>query len=133
MCPAPGQGALAVEVRTGTVEATGSPLARALAALDHEPSRLAVTAERALLARLEAGCAAPVGAHGRLVDGALVLDAVVVRVDGSERLRRSGAADLASLATPGERLAAAARLGREIADGLLADGAGALAELGAAR
>jgi hydroxymethylbilane synthase len=133
MCPAPGQGALAVEVRTATLQAAGSPLARALAAVDHEPSRLAVTAERALLARLEAGCAAPVGAHGRLVDGELVLDAVVVRVDGSQRLGRTGVADLASLTTTAQRLAAAARLGWDVAEGLLADGAGTLADLGAAR
>lgn len=55
--PAPGQGALAVETRAG------DPLGDAVAeALDDLPSRLAVTAERALLAALETGCSAPVGA-----------------------------------------------------------------------
>ncbi|PKY74899.1 hydroxymethylbilane synthase [Actinomyces oris] len=63
MLPAPAQGALAVEARAGedSVE-----LARAVAALDDEPTRLAVTAERALMARLGAGCAAPVGAWAHL-------------------------------------------------------------------
>ena len=66
MLPAPAQGALAVEARTGedSVE-----LARAVAALDDEPTRLAVTAERALMARLGAGCAAPVGAWAHLRGG----------------------------------------------------------------
>src|SRR3712207_7001125 len=47
MAPAPGQGALAVEVRPDAVTDPTAPLARALAAVDHLPSRLAVTAERA--------------------------------------------------------------------------------------
>src|SRR5690606_11114699 len=62
--PAPGLGALAVETRS-----TGGPFADLLTDLDHLPTRLAVTAERALLAELEAGCAAPVGALARVHDG----------------------------------------------------------------
>jgi len=131
MAPAPGQGALAVEARTADVADAGSPLARALAALDHAPSRLAVTAERALLARLEAGCAAPVGTHARLEAHRLTLDAVVCRPDGTAQLRRA----LATPLLPGtaDRLQAAGRLGADLADVLLADGAGELAELGAVR
>ncbi|ASR55923.1 hydroxymethylbilane synthase [Cellulomonas sp. PSBB021] len=91
MLPAPGQGALAVEVRTADLDDPPTPvlaaLATALAALDHRPTRLAVAAERALLARLEAGCAAPVGALA-LVDGPrLELEAVVARTDGTRLLR----------------------------------------------
>ncbi|OLL12140.1 hydroxymethylbilane synthase [Actinomyces oris] len=63
MLPAPAQGALAVEARAGE---DCAELARAVAALDDEPTRLAVTAERALMARLGAGCAAPVGAWAYL-------------------------------------------------------------------
>ena len=66
MLPAPAQGALAVEARAGEDSAE---LARAVAALDDEPTRLAVTAERALMARLGAGCAAPVGAWAHLRGG----------------------------------------------------------------
>ena len=133
MSPAPGQGALAVEVRAGTVADADAPLARALAAVDHLPSRLAVTAERGLLARLEAGCAAPIGAHARLAGDVLRLEAVVCRIDGSAALRRTLEVDLGGLADPPARLGAAARLGADLAETLLADGAGALAELGALR
>jgi hydroxymethylbilane synthase len=136
MSPAPGQGALAVEVRADAVTDPGTPLARALAAVDHLPSRLAVTAERALLARLEAGCAAPIGAHARLDGDVLRLDVVVVRVDGSAQLRRSLAVELPAGDDPAQvpvRLAAAARLGVDAAEELLAGGAADLAELGAAR
>ena len=66
MLPAPAQGALAVEARAGE---DCAELARAVAALDDEPTRLAVTAERALMARLGAGCAAPVGAWAHLRGG----------------------------------------------------------------
>ena len=63
MLPAPAQGALAVEARAGECS---TALARAVAVLDDEPTRLAVMAERALMARLGAGCAAPVGAWAHL-------------------------------------------------------------------
>jgi hydroxymethylbilane synthase len=77
MTPAPGQGALAVEALAGpsrggaAAEPDGSldaqpALAAALDALDHASSRAAVTAERALLATLGAGCSAPVGALAHL-------------------------------------------------------------------
>ena len=58
MVPAPGQGALAVECRSDDVE-----LAELLATIDDQATRAAVTAERSLLAALEAGCSAPVGAY----------------------------------------------------------------------
>jgi hydroxymethylbilane synthase len=104
--PAPGQGALALECR-----AVDAGLATALAALDHPPTRLAVAAERALLARLGAGCAAPVGAYGRPEGGLLTLDAIVVADDGAPvRGSRTGPA-----ATPAD----AERLGRDLADELL--------------
>jgi hydroxymethylbilane synthase len=81
MLPAPGQGALAVECLDG------SPVAALLGVLDHAPTRAAVTAERALLAALEAGCSAPVGAlaepaamQGR--DGVLRLRAAVGESSG---------------------------------------------------
>ncbi|HTZ26075.1 MAG TPA: hydroxymethylbilane synthase, partial [Streptosporangiaceae bacterium] len=61
MVPSPGQGALAVECRADDAELTGL-----LATIDHQRSRAAVTAERGLLAALEAGCSAPVGAYAAL-------------------------------------------------------------------
>ena len=65
MLPAPGQGALAVEIRDLGLDAADSrsaALETALRSLDHAATRAAVTAERAVLAALQAGCAAPVGA-----------------------------------------------------------------------
>lgn len=127
VAPAPGQGALAVECRAGD-----AALVAGLGALDHLPSRLAVTAERALLAALEAGCAAPVGALGTLrADGVLVLDAVVCRPDGGARLARSAALPVAGLVGH-DAVATAAALGTRLAADLLAAGAADLAPLGPA-
>lgn len=77
MLPAPGQGALAVECRSddgATVEL--------LSALEHPPTRTCVAAERALLAELEAGCSAPVGALARLEGDQISLEAVVGTASG---------------------------------------------------
>jgi hydroxymethylbilane synthase len=128
MAPAPGQGALAVEVRADL--APGSALAAALRALDHRPTRLAVVAERALLGRLEAGCAAPIGAWATLADDGrtLRLDAVVARPDGTDSLRRGVTTTLGTDSADDAR-----RLGVELAEILLVDGAADLAALGAVR
>ncbi len=123
MAPAPGQGALAIEVRSHAPDVDG-PLAQALAALDHRPTRLAVTAERALLARLEAGCAAPIGAWAELTGSTLRLDAVVTRPDGTATLRRG-------MSLPAQTPDDARRLGTLLADELLQHGAAELAGLGA--
>lgn len=72
MLPAPGQGALAVECRADDVATRDL-----LAVLEHAPTRTCVTAERVLLAELEAGCSAPVGALARIEGDEIVLDAVV--------------------------------------------------------
>ncbi|MDH6182253.1 hydroxymethylbilane synthase [Microbacteriaceae bacterium SG_E_30_P1] len=71
---APGQGALAVEVRAGEE--------KLVAALDHKTSRVTAEAERRTLALLEAGCSAPVGAHAVIDDGLLFLSARVYGPDG---------------------------------------------------
>ena len=94
MLPAPAQGALALECRAGD---TG--LAELLAGFDDPDSRVAVTAERTLLAALEAGCSAPVGAIAEVVESIdddgrvfeeLSLRACVAAVDGSDVIRASG-------------------------------------------
>jgi hydroxymethylbilane synthase len=106
MVPSPGQGALAVECRADDAELTGL-----LATIDHQQSRAAVTAERGLLAALEAGCSAPVGAYAALSGTRLRLDAVVL---GEKMIvREHGEADATD----------AARLGRELAARMLALGA----------
>lgn len=123
MLPAPGQGALAVECRSR--DAAASVFADALRQYDHAPTRLAVTAERALLRRLEAGCTAPIGAHASILDGALTLEAVVCSEDGSRLLRRAQTTTL--LTTDG-----AAGLGIALAEELLGGGAAEIAGLSAA-
>lgn len=70
---APGQGALAVEVRAGDE--------KLVSALDHKPTRTIVEAERRTLALLEAGCSAPVAAHALIDDGMLFLSARVYGPD----------------------------------------------------
>ncbi|MBQ0973529.1 hydroxymethylbilane synthase [Streptomyces sp. RK31] len=118
--PAPGQGALAVETT-----ADNADLIAALAQLDDPLTRAAVTAERSLLAALEAGCSAPVGALADLLaDGQIVkemrLRGVVGTTDGST---------LVQLSTTGpvpETHEAATALGRELATEMLAQGAAGL-------
>lgn len=84
MTPAVGQGALGVEVRADDAEAL-----EFVSAIDHEASRVAVTAERALLERLGAGCMMPVGAHAMLIGGDMQIRAILGRENGirvSERM-----------------------------------------------
>jgi len=94
MLPAPAQGALALECRAGDED-----IARLLSTLEDSSSRATVKAERALLAALEAGCTAPVGAVAEVVesltdDGRVIeeisLRACAAALDGSEVLRASG-------------------------------------------
>ncbi len=114
--PAPGQGALAVECREDDAELR----ATLAAALDDADSRACVTAERVLLATLEAGCAAPVGALAEVamgeVDDELWVRAVALAPDGAVAIRRSASGPLGD----------PERLGRELAEEMLADGAAAL-------
>ena len=111
MLPAPGQGALAVECRAGDTD-----LAALLAQVDDRLSRAAVTAERAVLAGLAAGCSAPVGAYAAGTE-ILQLRAVVAALDGGSALRASATAPAAE----------AGRLGRDVAAELLRQGAAAYA------
>ncbi|MFI6261030.1 hydroxymethylbilane synthase [Micromonospora sp. NPDC051006] len=105
MLPAPAQGALAVECRIDDPD-----LVELLAVLDHAPSRAAVTAERALLATLEAGCSAPVAAFAEVAEGdagdEIYLRGAVISPDGSRDLRLSRTGTPADAAEIGKALAA---------------------------
>ncbi len=97
MCPAVGQGALAIEIREND-----SHLAAALASLDDPATHHAVRAERALLRRLGGGCQVPIAAHAHREDGQLRLRAVVASADGRTLLRsaaRGSSEDPESLGT----------------------------------
>jgi hydroxymethylbilane synthase len=107
MCPAAGQGALAIEIREGD-----RAMRDYLAFLDDSASRAATTCERALLSSLGGGCQVPIGAFADIRDGKLHLDSIVAAPDGSQLLRdsRDGA------------LEAPEKLGRDAGESLLARG-----------
>ncbi len=84
MCPAAGQGALAIEVRAG--DAT---IALHVRFLDNNDARVSTTCERALLKKLGGGCQVPIGAFAEIRDGRLHLQAVVADPDGTTVLRES--------------------------------------------
>jgi hydroxymethylbilane synthase len=111
MLPAPGQGALAVECSDSSAERVAL-----LAALDDPASRSAVTAERSVLAALQGGCSAPVGAYAShsAAAGTVHLRAAVFDRDGGGAVRAGGTAAAAD----------AAALGRQVATELLLRGAG---------
>ena len=116
--PAPGQGALAIECRVG--DAAFDLVRR----LDDEQTRAAVTAERAVLARLEGGCSAPIGVLAEVVEGEvgdeLWVRAAALSIDGALSVRLSATGSLTD----------AASVGVQLAEAMLADGA---AELESAR
>jgi hydroxymethylbilane synthase len=82
MCPAVGQGALAIETRDD-----GGAGQLFAAKLDHAATRACVTAERSLLATLEGGCQVPIGAYASLDGATLHLRAIVASPDGSRIIR----------------------------------------------
>jgi hydroxymethylbilane synthase len=112
MLPAVAQGALGIEVR-----AHDEAIAALLQPLDHPPTRLAVTAERAFLERIQGGCQVPVGAHAIVEGDTLHITGMIGdRAGHVVRGERSG---------PAEQAAA---LGAALADALLANGGRAMLE-----
>ncbi len=104
MCPAAGQGALAIETR-----GDGGTAWKLVQRLDHAESRAAVDAERALLAVLGGGCQVPIGAHARIEAGAVHLQAIVASPDGARVIR----GELAGI----DPLIVGAELGRRLLEG----------------
>ena len=105
MLPAPAQGALALECRADDLEVLAL-----LRLLEDPDSRLAVDAERAMLAALEAGCTAPVGALATVAEGddgfEIYLRGLVAAVDGTDAVRLSATGPTSEAAEVGRRLAA---------------------------
>ncbi len=120
--PAPGQGALALECRSLDTE-----LLRDLAVLDDPGTRAAITAERSVLATLEGGCTAPIGAMAEVAEGddglELWVRAVALSPDGTLSVRMSATGSVED----------AADLGARLARDMLADGAGELTDAPIAR
>ena len=127
---APAQGALAIEVRTAVFDDRegNAAILAALDAVEHAESRATATAERAVLNRLEAGCAAPIGAHAVITPGVIRLTAAVYAPDGSGTLTLTREADFATSAEH-EIIGTAGAVGSALADDLLEHGAADLAPL----
>ena len=111
MCPAAGQGALAIEIRAGDEKVRD-----AVRFLDDARARAETECERTLLATLGGGCQVPIGANARLDTGCLRLEAVVASPDGRAVLKESE-----SGADPG-------KLGQSVAERLLAAGGAQILE-----
>lgn len=115
ICPAVGQGALAIETLT-----TGKGF-DAAAPLDDPWTNMPVTAERAMLAELGGGCQVPIGAYGTLENTELFLTGAVFSPDGGEMIRYTATGDFSK----------PAELGRNVAQVLLSRGARALLDAAA--
>ena len=100
MCPAVGQGALAIETRAA------GPAFDACAALDHPATHAAVAAERGLLAALGGGCQVPIGAHATVDGGHLFLEAMVASPDGAELVRGTSEGAVGEAEMVGRKLGA---------------------------
>ncbi len=107
MCPAVGQGALAIETRDD-----GGSGFNAASRLEHAETRARVTAERAVLASLGGGCQAPMGAHAFIRGEELFVIALIVSPDGVQMVRKEKQGPVAE----------AAALGRSLGEELLAAG-----------
>jgi hydroxymethylbilane synthase len=104
MCPAVGQGALAIETRRE------GDAAHSCARLDDAATRLAVEAERAVLASLGGGCQVPIGAYGSIAGDRLDLVALVASPDGARLIRQNASGPAA------QRLRVGEELGRRLLD-----------------
>jgi hydroxymethylbilane synthase len=111
MCPAVGQGALAIEARAGFVLP---------AVLDHPESHIAVLAERGLLGALGGGCQVPIGAHATVAGGRVRLLGLVAAPDGSEVVRAEAEGPVSESEAIGRGLGAELldRGARKILDGV---------------
>ncbi len=114
MLPAPGQGALGIEVRVDDADA-----ASALARLSHSPTHASVHAERTLLAALHGGCLAPIAAHGIVVQHSIELTARVLSADGTVCLHEHMSMPL----DEANWRSSASELGHRLSDRLASQGA----------
>src|SRR3984957_6354571 len=100
MCPAVGQGALAVETRDD-----GGHAFQIAGRLEHAATRAAITAERAVLASLGGGCQAPIGSHAYIDGDTLIVVGAVVSPDGAQVVRRRIHGSIADPVSVGRSLA----------------------------
>ncbi|WP_066635964.1 hydroxymethylbilane synthase [Desulfolucanica intricata] len=98
--PAVGQGSIGIEIREHDEE-----IIKVVKTIDHLPSRLAITAERALLKMLEGGCQIPIGAYGQVKGDRLSLEGLVASLDGRQMVRASLEGTVSEAGEIGVRLA----------------------------
>ncbi len=98
--PAVGQGSIGIEIRENDRE-----VHEIVSKLNHFPSQAAITAERAMLRRLEGGCQIPIGALGTVAGDRLTLEGVVAGLDGKELIRNSVSGPVDDAAVLGQQLA----------------------------
>jgi hydroxymethylbilane synthase len=98
--PAPAQGALAVQIR-----ADDSELVELLRQLDDGHTRIAVEAERAVLAALQGGCSIPLGVYAHILDDTITIDAMISDLQGNEYIKRSRTDSLNNVETSAKKLA----------------------------
>jgi hydroxymethylbilane synthase len=123
MLPAPGQGALGIECREDDHDVFGFVNRH----LNHHPTRIAVNAERAVLAALHGGCSAPIATWGRVDGNRVSIDALVADIDGRVVVRAARSAE--TIGTPEHTVRVQVEsLAREVADDLISQGAEALVE-----
>jgi hydroxymethylbilane synthase len=113
MLPAVGQGALCIETRDKDPR-----IASVVAALDDLPTRKVVMGERAFLNRLEGGCQVPIAGHGHIDKNGYTITGLVCDVDGSHQIKQARTG-------PDTR---SEQIGLELAEALLAEGAGEILE-----
>jgi hydroxymethylbilane synthase len=123
-CPAPGQGALAIEIRRADVETLA-----AVTFLDHADTRFAVTAERAALAALGGGCQVPIGIHCRPSFARNASSGAWVEIFGVVSSPETGKMVRVHLHAPRE-ISDPVSLGKEAAEVLLEEGAGPMLAAG---
>ncbi len=113
MLPAVGQGALCIEIRENDPD-----IKSLVSKIDHVPTKISVSCERAFLNRLEGSCQVPVAAHGLMEDTKLTLTGLVASLDGTTIIRDTISGDTAS----------ADKLGIELGETLLSRGADKILE-----
>jgi hydroxymethylbilane synthase len=106
--PAPGQGIIAIEIRTGDEKVAGP-----VAAIDNRPARAALDAERTVVTKLGGGCQMPIGAHAHVSAGQMTLSAVVLSLDGRRAVRAESRGQMTE----------PTKIGTAVADDLIAQGA----------
>nr|WP_320191043.1 hydroxymethylbilane synthase [uncultured Desulfobacter sp.] len=100
MVPAVGQGALCIETRENDPD-----MADILSVLDHDPTRICVTGERAFLKEIEGSCHIPVACFGKILDNRVILTAVVASEDGESLIKETIEASLEQVTEKGRELA----------------------------